>query len=83
MRQEFVLVGETRCPRGAMTLSGQAVGGAMPERGLLVVNADDWGGFREGTDAIESLLCDRSGQLDDRDGSHGRLRARGRARARA
>lgn len=25
--------------------------------GLLVVNADDWGGFREGTDAIESCFA--------------------------
>lgn len=31
--------------------------GAMPSRGLLVVNADDWGGFREGTDAIESCFA--------------------------
>ncbi len=29
----------------------------MGERGLLVVNADDWGGFREGTDAIESCFA--------------------------
>jgi predicted glycoside hydrolase/deacetylase ChbG (UPF0249 family) len=29
----------------------------MSERGLLVVNADDWGGFREGTDAIESCFA--------------------------
>jgi predicted glycoside hydrolase/deacetylase ChbG (UPF0249 family) len=29
----------------------------MPERGLLVVNADDWGGFREGTDAIEACFA--------------------------
>lgn len=28
----------------------------MSGRGLLVVNADDWGGFREGTDAIESCF---------------------------
>jgi predicted glycoside hydrolase/deacetylase ChbG (UPF0249 family) len=26
-------------------------------RGLLVVNADDWGGFREGTDAIEDCFA--------------------------
>ena len=31
--------------------------GTMPRRGLLVVNADDWGGFREGTDAIESCFA--------------------------
>jgi len=29
----------------------------MPSQGLLVVNADDWGGFREGTDAIESCFA--------------------------
>jgi chitin disaccharide deacetylase len=29
----------------------------MPDRGLLVVNADDWGGFREGTDAIETCFA--------------------------
>lgn len=28
----------------------------MSRRGLLVVNADDWGGFREGTDAIETCF---------------------------
>jgi chitin disaccharide deacetylase len=26
-------------------------------RGLLIVNADDWGGFREGTDAIEACFA--------------------------
>lgn len=29
----------------------------MHRRGLLVVNADDWGGFREGTDAIEDCFA--------------------------
>ena len=29
----------------------------MSKQGLLVVNADDWGGFREGTDAIESCFA--------------------------
>jgi predicted glycoside hydrolase/deacetylase ChbG (UPF0249 family) len=29
--------------------------------GLLIVNADDWGGFREGTDAIEG--CFRAGSI--------------------
>ena len=29
----------------------------MGRRGLLVVNADDWGGFREGTDAIETCFA--------------------------
>ncbi|HEY2536303.1 MAG TPA: ChbG/HpnK family deacetylase, partial [Solirubrobacteraceae bacterium] len=28
----------------------------MSARGLLIVNADDWGGFREGTDAIEACF---------------------------
>jgi chitin disaccharide deacetylase len=28
-----------------------------PARGLLIVNADDWGGFREGTDAIERCFA--------------------------
>jgi predicted glycoside hydrolase/deacetylase ChbG (UPF0249 family) len=29
----------------------------MSRRGLLIVNADDWGGFREGTDAIEDCFA--------------------------
>ena len=29
----------------------------MSGRGLLIVNADDWGGFREGTDAIEACFA--------------------------
>lgn len=29
----------------------------MSDRGLLIVNADDWGGFREGTDAIETCFA--------------------------
>jgi hypothetical protein len=29
----------------------------MSRHGLLIVNADDWGGFREGTDAIESCFA--------------------------
>lgn len=29
----------------------------MSRGGLLIVNADDWGGFREGTDAIESCFA--------------------------
>jgi predicted glycoside hydrolase/deacetylase ChbG (UPF0249 family) len=29
----------------------------MSEQGLLIVNADDWGGFREGTEAIESCFA--------------------------
>jgi predicted glycoside hydrolase/deacetylase ChbG (UPF0249 family) len=33
----------------------------MSRPGLLVVNADDWGGFREGTDAIEA--CFASGAI--------------------
>jgi chitin disaccharide deacetylase len=33
----------------------------MSARGLLIVNADDWGGFREGTDAIDR--CFRIGAV--------------------
>ncbi len=29
----------------------------MSRHGLLIVNADDWGGFREGTEAIESCFA--------------------------
>src|SRR4029077_18222503 len=29
----------------------------VDKRGLLIVNADDWGGFRAGTDAIESCFA--------------------------
>jgi chitin disaccharide deacetylase len=31
--------------------------GTASRRGLLIVNADDWGGFKEGTDAIEECFA--------------------------
>jgi predicted glycoside hydrolase/deacetylase ChbG (UPF0249 family) len=49
-----MLAGERR---GRAPAAMRVSGGAMPSRGLLVVNADDWGGFCEGTDAIESCFA--------------------------
>jgi chitin disaccharide deacetylase len=33
------------------------LGGPEQRTGLLIVNADDWGGFKEGTDAIEACFA--------------------------